>query len=111
MSRVGLERHAPQRFRFGRFVMTMPYTVIGAMLAIGVIYVVIPLLVGAYRTWHAPRLVACPHQGVAAEVTVKPWRAAATSLFRKPWLEVKSCTFWPECHGCDEGCRKSISSE
>jgi hypothetical protein len=88
--------------------MTMPFAVIGAVLAIGAIYVGIPLSVEAYRRWRAPRLVACPWKQAAAEVTVKPWRAALTSLFRKPWVEVQTCTFWPECLGCDESCRKSI---
>ena len=91
--------------------MTKPYAVIGVMLAIGLIYVAIPLFVGACRTWRAPRFVTCPHQHVGAEVTVKPWRAALTSLFRKPWLKVKSCTFWPECRGCDESCKRLISIE
>ena len=88
--------------------MTEMSTVIVAILAIGLVYVVVPLAIEAHRNWVAPRQVTCPQKQLAAEVTVKPWRAAFTSLARKPWLEVKACTFWPECRGCDESCKKSF---
>lgn len=88
--------------------MSKPFILIGAIVAIGLVYVAIPMAVEAYRHWVRPRIVTCPHQHVAAEVTVKPWRAALTSLIRKPSLAVKSCTYWPECHGCDESCRDEL---
>jgi hypothetical protein len=80
----------------------------GAIVVFGAIYVVIPLVAEAFRHWRAPRRVPCPQKGTLATVSVEPWRAALTSIVRRPTLRVKDCSFWPECSGCDEGCRSSL---
>lgn len=88
--------------------MLKPELLIPGIIAVGAIYVGAPLTMEAYHLWKSPRTVDCPAAGAPADVTVKPWRAALTSLFSKPSLKVRSCTLWPGREGCDRACLKRM---
>jgi hypothetical protein len=88
--------------------MPSPLPAIAGVLAVGAAYVATPLVLEAHRKWRGSRRVTCPHKLAAADVKVKTWRAALTSLVRNPSLQVRDCTFWPECRDCDQACRASL---
>ena len=88
--------------------MLKPELLIPGIVAVGAVYVGVPLTVEAHRLWSAPRTVDCPDTGRAADVRVQPWRAALTSLFFRPSLEVKSCSLWPARKGCEQACLKRM---
>ncbi len=72
---------------------------------------VIAAAVFAVRTWMRYRgkmLVGCPENSQPAAVEVKAARAAITGLAGKPWLELSSCSRWPERHDCGQQCLRQI---
>lgn len=84
--------------------MSQPWIVLAAIVAVGVLYVLLPVVAGVYRRYRAPRALRCPETGETAEVGVDARRAALGAAFGEPRLRVARCSRWPERHGCDEAC-------
>jgi hypothetical protein len=82
-----------------------------AVVAIGALYVVVPVVVGAYRRYRGVKTPICPETGERVGVELDARHAAVTAAFGEPDLHVKRCTRWPEHHDCDEACRESIREE
>ena len=84
--------------------MSYPWIVVLAVVALGLLYVLTPLVADTFRRFRSPSLLSCPETGGPAEVGVDASRAALTSAFGRPSLRVKSCSLWPEKEGCKQDC-------
>ena len=79
---------------------------ISAIIALGLLYNVFPLLRYVYSRFRDRKVVTCPATETLADVELNACWAAFTALFRKPVLRVKSCTLWPSKQRCAQGCVK-----
>lgn len=78
---------------------------IGAVVALGILYVVVPVIVTTYRRLRGPRQVVCPSAGQAAEIQIDAWSAAASAAFdEQPALRIRDCSRWPENERCAHEC-------
>ena len=83
--------------------MTTPLILIGGIIALGVIYVLLPEAAYTFFRYCHTKVLNCPETGELAEVNIDALRAA-NFYFDKPVLRVKNCTLWPKRKGCGEGC-------
>ncbi len=84
--------------------MTHPWIVVIAVVGIGVLYVLLPLIADTFRRYRGIRVLRCPETGGHAEVGIDASRAAITSAFVRPQLRAKSCSLWPEKEKCAQDC-------
>jgi hypothetical protein len=84
--------------------MSYPWIVVLAVVALGALYVLMPLMADTFRRFRSPRMLSCPETGGKAEVGIDASRAALTSAFGQPLLRVKSCSLWPEKEQCKQEC-------
>lgn len=87
--------------------MSHPWIVLVAILAVALLYVLMPLVADTFRRFRSPRMLSCPETGGTAEIGIDASRAALTSAFGKPLLRVKSCSLWPEKERCRQDCLTS----
>ena len=90
--------------------MSHPGTVIVAILALSIVYVMIPVMMTAIRRFRGVRRLRCPEAGRTAEVAIDRRRAALTSVLGKPRLRVSRCTLWPERMDCAHTCMRRLQS-
>jgi hypothetical protein len=90
--------------------MTTAMYIIIAVVALGVLYLVIRLVAGAYLTYRGTRLVTCPETNEPAAVEVNATHAAFTSMARKPDLQLDTCSRWPERQHCGQECLRQIEA-
>ena len=76
--------------------------------AIGALYVVAPVAVGAYRRFRRPRQVTCPETGTLEEIQIDAAEAARSAAFGRPELHVFRCSRWPERHYCNQECLRDV---
>ncbi len=88
--------------------MNTPLITMISVIALGVLYVLIPVAANTYRRFHRRRVVTCPETESFAEVGVDARHAAVSSAFGRPRLRIKNCTLWPKRKGCAERCLRSI---
>ena len=86
--------------------MNNPITLIAGIVAFGLLFVVVPVVVDFYQRYRRRKLITCPETHGFAEVTLKTRLGALGAAFGKPILRVKSCSLWPKRIGCDEQCVK-----
>ncbi len=86
--------------------MKTPLILVAAIMALGGLYVLLPLVVHTFQRYRDKRLMTCPETGGTAEVNIDAQRAAYSSAFGRPLLNIKNCTLWPKKKGCDEDCVK-----
>jgi hypothetical protein len=79
---------------------------IAAVVALGALYVLLPLVINTFQRYRNKRVMTCPETGGLAEVDINSRRAALTSAIGRPLLRIKNCTLWPKKKGCDEECIK-----
>ena len=89
--------------------MADPRLLMMVIAAIGLVYVVAPIALGAYFRYRRPRTVACPETGLAEEVRIDAWHAAATAVPGPIRLAIDDCSRWPERAGCRQRCLASPS--
>jgi hypothetical protein len=89
--------------------MNRPFVLILAILAVGIVYVLVPIAVDLYRRFRGKIQVTCPETKEPAAVEVHLKRAVLTGLFGKPRLRLAGCSRWPARQACDQDCREQIS--
>ena len=82
--------------------------VIGAIVAVGALYVVLPVVADAYRRFRGTRLVTCPETHQAAAVEVNARRAAFKAAIGRNELSLRDCSRWPEREDCGQECLRQI---
>ena len=84
--------------------MTSPLLLIAGILALGVVFVVAPVVLETLQRYRRRKVVTCPADDSLAEVTLNTRRAALGAAFGHPLLRVKSCSLWPKKMRCAEKC-------
>ncbi len=84
--------------------MNTPWMALAGIIALGVFYVTLPIVIDYFRRYRHKRVLKCPETGELAEVDIRAGQAAFLSLLGEPHLRVKNCTLWPKKKGCGEGC-------
>ncbi len=79
---------------------------IAMVVALGGLYVLLPLVIHTFQRYRNKRVMTCPETEGLAEVDIDSRRAALTSAIGRPLLRIKNCTLWPKRKGCDEECIK-----
>jgi hypothetical protein len=88
--------------------MTTFVTVVAAILAIGALYVVLPVMAMAYGKYREARTVTCPETG--EETTVQPdaKHAALMEAVGREEVRLCDCSRWPERRDCAQTCREQL---
>lgn len=79
-----------------------------ALVALGLLYVVLPVTVLAYRRLLGTFPVRCPETGRAARVRPDARRAALGAAFGEPRIRLLDCTRWPERRSCAQRCAEQL---
>ena len=79
-----------------------PGMVIDAILALGLLYVLLPVGVGAFRRSRATKTLRSPETGENAEMGIAAHHAAFSPAFREPELCVEQCSNWSEHASCNQ---------
>ena len=85
------------------------WLLIGAVILLGVFYVLLPRGTYFFRRFRKKRVFRCPETGMLVEVDVDARLAALSSPFGKPLLRVKNCTLWPKKKECAQECLKDVT--
>ena len=91
--------------------MDAPWVVLTGIVAVAVVYVLLPVVGDVFLRFRARRQITCPETGANAEVGVDARKAALTAAFRHPVLQVKNCSLWPERKGCEQSCLGLLEEE
>jgi hypothetical protein len=91
-------------------IMNAALTVILAVIALGLVYVVAPVALSAFRRLRAPRLVQCPATGAEAEIVLDAVRGAVTAATGRPVVRVEACTNWPQHEHCGQECVAQVDA-
>jgi hypothetical protein len=78
------------------------------IVAVGALYVVVPVVANTYRRFRGPRTVTCPETNQPADIELDSVHAAAGAAFGKPDLRVERCSRWPERHECGQECLSGV---
>ena len=81
-----------------------PTIVISLLVAIAVVFVILPVAFGAYRYYRAPRIVRCPRMRAKATVTVDAWQAARAAIIGSPALSATACSLLAVRPACRTEC-------
>jgi hypothetical protein len=84
--------------------MKTPLILAAAIIALGGLYVLLPLVIHTFQRYRNKRVMTCPETESPAEINIDAQRAAFSSAFGRPLLKIKNCTLWPKKKGCDEDC-------
>ena len=81
-----------------------PLMLIAGIVTFGLLFVVAPVAIQAYRRYRHRKVITCPETHGVAEVNLKTRLAVLGAAFGRPSLRVKNCSLWPKKTGCDEKC-------
>ena len=88
----------------------MAVMLIAAIVALGAVYVLLPVAAGTYRRMRGPRTVMCPETLQATAIELDAKRAALRSAFGDVKPKVAKCARWPEHQDCDQECLEESSA-
>jgi hypothetical protein len=86
--------------------MDNPFILIAGIIAVGLLFVVAPVVFDTYRRFRNRKVITCPESHGLVEVSVDPGRAAFGAAFGKAMLRITSCSLWPKKIGCARKCIK-----
>ena len=86
--------------------MNSVFLLIAAIIALGALCNIFPLMRHVYNRFRHRKVVMCPDTQSLADVELNAGWAAFTALFRKPVPRVKSCSLWPGKKRCAQACVK-----
>ena len=84
--------------------MTIEIYFIILIIAIAVLYFVVPRAAGTYFKYRGRRVITCPETRAPAAIEVDAKHAAVTAAASYPDLRLKSCSRWPEREDCGQEC-------
>ncbi|MCH8873921.1 hypothetical protein IH824_14310 [candidate division KSB1 bacterium] len=85
-----------------------PFLVLGSIIALGVLYVMLPVFMDVLMRYRKSKIVTCPHKNEKASVDVDAKRAAFTALAGKPKLHLKDCPLWHDEIYCNQECLSQL---
>jgi hypothetical protein len=77
---------------------------VAGVLAIGMVYVALPVFATAHRRFFGPRFVTCPETLRPSLIELDARHAAFTSVFGRPRFRIAQCSRWPAHWDCDQDC-------
>jgi nucleotide-binding universal stress UspA family protein len=80
------------------------WPVLGAIVLVGIVFVLIPVAAEAYARFRRPWRLPCPEEGVEAQIRVSPAQAARAEILGRRDLEITRCSLWPERQRCAQAC-------
>jgi hypothetical protein len=84
---------------------------ISGVIGVALVYILIPVGVGAFVAARKLHVVLCPGTEKRADVRLDALRAGLTAPLRGvPALRVLECSEWPGRAPCDQACTKGISA-
>ena len=91
--------------------MSSPGILIVVILAVGIVFVLVPLVIHTFARYRGSRVLACPETGEQVRLDLDASRAALTSALGRPRLRVSWCTLWPRRKSCAQACLASPEVE
>lgn len=82
---------------------------LGAIAAIGISYVLLPVGLSVFADFRKPKEVICPDNGEPAQVTVDAAYASMTSAVGMNRLRMDGCSRWPERGACNRSCLSQLA--
>ena len=82
------------------------FLLIAGIIALGLYYMVAPVMLSAYRRYRGRRTIICPETDQIVEMQLKAGRASVMTAFGKQDLRVKWCSLWPGRKSCAQECVK-----
>ena len=79
-----------------------------AIIAVALLYVILPIVADTFGRYRAKRMVHCPEENKPARVLIDATLAAMTAVPGPPKLRVDRCTFWPDRADCAQGCTRQL---
>jgi hypothetical protein len=89
--------------------MDKPLLVLAAIAALGLVYVVFPVVMDAFMRYRKTRRVTCPEEEKTALMNVDAKAAALAAAQGKTQLRVINCSLWPEKRGCAQRCLAQVA--
>lgn len=86
-----------------------PGLLILAVLAAGLLFVIVPVTLTTFYEYRRKRNVVCPETGRSAEIGVDAGKATRGAAFGFRTLKIEDCSLWPDRKGCQEGCLRVTS--
>ena len=84
--------------------MSSPGFVIVAVLAVAILYVLLPWVAHIFARYRAPRAVRCPEMDTKAWVEIDARHAALTAALGRPRLRLRECSLWVQRGPCALTC-------
>jgi hypothetical protein len=84
-----------------------PGLLILAVVAAGLLFVLLPVMLTTFYEYRRKRTVVCPETGRPAEIGVDAGKAMRGAAFGLRTLKVEDCSRWPDREGCEEGCLRT----
>jgi hypothetical protein len=81
----------------------------GVIVAVGVLYVLVPVMFAAYRRASSRAMIRCPDTGKSAALQFDAGHAAWTAAIGNPRLRIENCSLWPERRNCQQRCLQALS--
>ncbi|NIR47361.1 hypothetical protein GWO43_02655 [candidate division KSB1 bacterium] len=88
--------------------MNDPLIVLAAIIALGVLYVMLPVFLDVFLRFRKDRYVTCPHKNDKASLNIDAKWAGLTSLTGKSELRLKNCTLWQGEMSCNKECLSQL---
>jgi hypothetical protein len=80
------------------------FSIIAAIVALGAVYVLVPVAAHTYRRLLGPKTVTCPETLRRTRIELDARHGALTSTFGDAKLKVAKCARWPDHRDCDQNC-------
>lgn len=84
--------------------MTKPLLVLTAVFAVGMIYVIFPVMLQTFLSYRKSRQVSCPEEKKMATIHLDASAAALAAARGKTKLQIRDCSLWPRENGCARSC-------
>ncbi len=85
-----------------------PFLVLGAIIALGVLYVMLPVFLDVLRRYRKARTVNCPQKNEKTQVNIDAGHAALSGLTGRPKLHIKNCPLWDDELYCKQECLSQL---
>jgi hypothetical protein len=89
--------------------MKQPLLLLAAIAALGLVYVIFPVVTDAFMNYRKRRNLTCPEEKKAASIQIDAKIAALTAAQGKLQLRVRDCSLWPEKRDCAQRCLAQLS--
>ena len=87
-----------------------PWIVLPAIIALGVVYVMLPMGLEAFFRYRTRKPLRCPVTAEEAWVLINARRAGLSAAFGHPSLRVRSCSLWPARYNCRRDCLPKLNA-